>query len=420
MKKRILAIDDEKITHEIISLVLGDSSDISSALSGREALELIDQGQEFDLILLDVIMPDLNGYDIIQQLKRKPNTKDTPVIFLTGRTNQEDEEKGFSLGAVDYIAKPISPPVLTARVQNQLALKEIRDNLKYQNEILESSLEHMDQGISMVDSDLVFIALNSNFKKLFELPDSFDVGNTMEDFFRCNVQSGFYGDVDVEETVQELANPERHFTTRQLERTRPDGTIIEIRIVPVESGGQVSTYTDITARRRAETNQARQREIIEATLENVDHGIVMADAHGKIVVHNKLFEEMFSQAVENHASFADYTRSYLKSIGADESSIEESIRLLDENVVGQWERPLPDGRTIEIAHIALADGGYVRTYNDITERKKSEENLKDQMKELEVFNHVAVGRELKMIELKREINELAEQLGEPEKYEIIS
>ena len=95
MKKRILAIDDEKITHEIISLVLGDSSDISSALSGREALELIDQGQEFDLILLDVIMPDLNGYDIIQQLKRKPNTKDTPVIFLTGRTNQEDEEKGW-------------------------------------------------------------------------------------------------------------------------------------------------------------------------------------------------------------------------------------------------------------------------------------------------------------------------------------
>ena len=81
---------------------------------------------------------------------------------------------------------------------------------------------------------------------------------------------------------------------------------------------------------------------------------------------------------------------------------------------------MPDGRTFEISHTAIEGGGYVRSYNDISERKNVENEVKLKMQEAEAFNKVAVGRELKMIELKKEINELNEELGKAERYQIVS
>jgi len=194
-------------------------------------------------------------------------------------------------------------------------------------------------------------------------------------------------------------------------------------LFPIEFEGQkglINWIFDISEQKEAEETQARQNEIIEATLENVGQGIVMVDAEGTTIAHNHYFEEMFDQGVKDYPNFEEYTRVYLESVGADSDSIEKSLQLLRDNVEGTWERPLPDGRTFEISHTAIEGGGYVRSYNDISERKNVENEVKLKMQEAEAFNKVAVGRELKMIELKKEINELNEELGKAERYQIVS
>ena len=90
-----------------------------------------------DLILLDIVMPEMDGFEVCQRLKRNPLTTNIPVIFLTSKIGVDDEKKGLDLGAVDYITKPISPPILLARVKTHMLQKAMSDFLRDQNEYLE-------------------------------------------------------------------------------------------------------------------------------------------------------------------------------------------------------------------------------------------------------------------------------------------
>jgi signal transduction histidine kinase len=111
------------------------------ATSGQRALQLAGGAPKPDLILLDVMMPDMDGYQVIGQLKADPNTSDIPVIFVTALTSDLEEEKGLSLGAVDYIYKPCHLSILSARIKTQLELKNARDWLKDQNAYLETEVQ---------------------------------------------------------------------------------------------------------------------------------------------------------------------------------------------------------------------------------------------------------------------------------------
>jgi len=120
-RHKILAVDDEPGNLQIIRLILKENYDLAFSTSGREGLHAAYKHQP-DLLLLDVMMPDLNGYDLCQTLKADPRTRRIPIIFVTAMGDVEDEKKGLELGAVDYITKPISPPILKARVSTHLAL----------------------------------------------------------------------------------------------------------------------------------------------------------------------------------------------------------------------------------------------------------------------------------------------------------
>lgn len=139
-KATILTVDDTVTNIEVVKGVLSDEYMVQAALSGEVALKIIAKRKP-DLILLDVMMPEMDGYQVCEQLKANDETKDIPVIFLTAKSQEEDETKGLSLGAVDYITKPISPPILKERVKNHLLLKASRDLLEKQNEILEEKVE---------------------------------------------------------------------------------------------------------------------------------------------------------------------------------------------------------------------------------------------------------------------------------------
>jgi signal transduction histidine kinase len=135
----ILLVDDTRATIEILAETLADEYDIAVATNGEDALEIAAASIP-DLILLDVVMPGLDGYEVCRRLKGNENTRDIPVIFVTTRAETADETHGFELGAVDYITKPISPPVVRARVKTHLALRWARLALEKQNrELLEAA-----------------------------------------------------------------------------------------------------------------------------------------------------------------------------------------------------------------------------------------------------------------------------------------
>jgi adenylate cyclase len=123
-KKLVLIVDDTPTNIAVVSGVLKDSFRTKVATNGEKALAIANDAEKPDLILLDVMMPGMDGYEVCRRLKDIPATCNIPVIFLTAKTEEVEEEKGFDVGAVDYIHKPFSGPIVLARVRTQLALQE--------------------------------------------------------------------------------------------------------------------------------------------------------------------------------------------------------------------------------------------------------------------------------------------------------
>src|SRR5499427_813435 len=140
-KKVVLVVDDAPANIRVVNEILRSSYRVRVATSGAKALELANESPGPDLILLDVVMPGMDGYEVCGRLKANPATKDIPVIFLTGQTETEDETRGFEVGAVDYIHKPFSAAVVAARVQTHLALREARQQLARQLLDIRNELE---------------------------------------------------------------------------------------------------------------------------------------------------------------------------------------------------------------------------------------------------------------------------------------
>lgn len=136
----VLVVDDTRENLTVIGQLLQPHYHVRVATSGRRALKVAQSDPRPDLILLDVMMPELDGYGVLHELRQNPLTQAIPVIFVTAMGADEDEERGFSLGAVDYVTKPIRPAILLARVQTHLELKRSRDLLAHQNEHLEAEI----------------------------------------------------------------------------------------------------------------------------------------------------------------------------------------------------------------------------------------------------------------------------------------
>lgn len=135
----ILVVDDTPNNLSLMSGLLSEFYRVKVATNGERALQIC-RSDLPDLVLLDIMMAGLDGYEVCRQLKQDPSTADVPIIFLTARSEIEDERKGLSMGAVDYITKPISPPLVLARVDTQLRLKAATNFLKNENNYLEAEV----------------------------------------------------------------------------------------------------------------------------------------------------------------------------------------------------------------------------------------------------------------------------------------
>lgn len=129
-RQTVLIVDDEPINITALRGVLGDEHSLVFAANGEQALEIAGADPQPDLILLDIVMSGLDGFDVCAQLKSDPKTRHIPVVFLTAKWEPSEEARGLELGAVDYIRKPFSGPIIRARIRNHLELKKTRDLLE--------------------------------------------------------------------------------------------------------------------------------------------------------------------------------------------------------------------------------------------------------------------------------------------------
>lgn len=140
-KKTILVVDDTPDNLVLFGELLMPHYQVRVANSGLKALAAAAAEPRPDLILLDVMMPEMDGYQVIARLKTEPETRDIPVMFITALDQIEDEVRGLELGAADYVTKPVKPAILLARVRGQLDLKEARDILRDKNAWPEAEVE---------------------------------------------------------------------------------------------------------------------------------------------------------------------------------------------------------------------------------------------------------------------------------------
>jgi len=140
-KPTILVVDDTPDNIDLLCAVLEGEYRTKIAVNGERALKIANGADKPDLILLDVMMPGMSGYDVCQNLKANPATRDIPIIFVTAMSEVTDEQLGLGLGAADYITKPISAPIVLARIKTQLSMKRVHDFLRDQNQFLETEVE---------------------------------------------------------------------------------------------------------------------------------------------------------------------------------------------------------------------------------------------------------------------------------------
>lgn len=163
MKPTLLIVDDAPENIDVLKGLLHEQYLLRPAISGELALRLALVEPVPSLILLDVMMPVMDGYEVCRRLKGDPQTRDIPVIFITAKTETEDEVHGLTLGAVDYLTKPVVPAIVKARVATHLALRQLRNELEEKNLILSDEKEFLEEIVTRMQASSPFDGRNVRF-----------------------------------------------------------------------------------------------------------------------------------------------------------------------------------------------------------------------------------------------------------------
>ncbi len=154
-RAKILIVDDERFYINVLVELLQDKYTLYIAKNGEQALKRCVETSP-DLILLDIIMPEMDGYQTCLKIKQNPQLTNIPIIFLTGITDLESEAKAFKYGAVDFICKPIAPPTVEARIKTQLSLLNARKALEQQNQLLEEKVRERTHEIELIQDAAIY------------------------------------------------------------------------------------------------------------------------------------------------------------------------------------------------------------------------------------------------------------------------
>lgn len=171
-QQKILIVDDEPINISAIAEILGQKYALSVANSGEKALRILSEGLRPDLILLDILMPDIDGFEVAKQLKANPDTAAIPIIFLTAKKDNESIATGFKVGAVDYLSKPFQKEELLLRIKNTLQIFNLRNALN--NALTESQkyIKTIESQMALIDKNIIFSSTDID-GKITEVSNAF-------------------------------------------------------------------------------------------------------------------------------------------------------------------------------------------------------------------------------------------------------
>jgi sigma-B regulation protein RsbU (phosphoserine phosphatase) len=176
-REKILVVDDERLNINVLVDLLKPNYKMMAAKNGEQALKAVKIDNPPDLILLDIMMPEMDGYEVCRRLKADETTRDIPVIFITAMAETSDETKGLELGAVDYLSKPISPPIVEARVKTHLALRRNMAELQRAYGLIEAQKDRMEKELN-VGRDIQMSMVPQNFPA-FPDRDEFSIHATL-------------------------------------------------------------------------------------------------------------------------------------------------------------------------------------------------------------------------------------------------
>ncbi|HMW56171.1 MAG TPA: PAS-domain containing protein [Accumulibacter sp.] len=266
---------------------------------------------------------------------------------------------------------------ITDRKQSELALER-------QNAMLQALVANMPGGVTVFDENLKLALFNAEAKRLLEFPNEYAaLQPSFADVIRYNAERGEYGDVDVEKTVAEMVERAHHPVAHHFERTRPDGTTIEVSGAPLPGGGFVTIYLDITQRKLTENELRRRNQVFQTLLDNIPGGVTLFDKEMRLVASNAEYARLLDFPPELFEGEPTLERFFRYNAERGEygkiDDIDASVAALLARAATQqphvFERTRPNGTVLEIRGLPLPDGGFVTIYTDITEKHGAAEAI---------------------------------------------
>ena len=281
----VLIIDDQPSNVLILREAVRGLGEIHFATSGEAALQAV-QREPPDIILLDIEMPDMDGYAVCQAIKADAKLRDVPVIFVTSHTQDANELHALSLGGVDFLHKPLNVPIARARIQTHLALRLRSKQLACAQRDLQDLVQHLPAFVAYWDETYRNILSNDVDGQWFGMPAARMRGMRLQEVLGNHVYA------EIETHLAGLADGRS--VSFDLEYRRPDGGMLfgQVSLVCRKQSGLLMLVTDVTDRKMAETSLHNEKERLRITLNSIGDAVIATDAEGRISFLNPIAEAM--------------------------------------------------------------------------------------------------------------------------------
>ncbi|WP_417910368.1 response regulator [Candidatus Electronema sp. PJ] len=291
-KDLILIVDDQPASLKILlSFLQNQDFDLRVLQSGGQALEALCHFTP-DIILLDVLMPEMDGFETCRLIKEQQALTDFPIIFMTALNSVEDKIKGFAVGGVDYITKPFQQAEVLARISTHLKLKNTQKKLRHQKTMLEALLDSIPDPIYFKNLENRYLGCNQAFAQFVDKGEQDILGRTDEAVLPPQLAAAFHSRDEVmlaectaersEETVICPDGSTALFDVLKSPYIGPDGGLL----------GLIGICRNITSLKKAEREVEEERERLSVTLHSIGDGVIATDVCGKISYLNKMAEQL--------------------------------------------------------------------------------------------------------------------------------
>ncbi|MFY7866510.1 PAS-domain containing protein [Roseateles sp.] len=324
---------------------------------------------------------------LAQALKRAVDGGDSWDMELLLRTETGREVWVRSVG--EAVFDDSGALRIVGTYQDITERRALENETKRSHQVLQSVLENLPCALSVFDADLKLLAHNQQFLSLLDFPAHLfeEQPVRFENIIRFNAARGEYGNgSDLESTIDQIVQRALHPSAHQFERTRPNGRTLEVRGSPMPEGGFVTTYVDITERRKLEDEQRRSAELLKAVLESLPCGLSLINTALQVTLYNSKYAELYGLDPEflgQGILTVERVARLMAERGEDGPiSTEAALSLAREHGEAalrgphQWERQRPNGLTLEMRSNPLPSGGFVTTYMDVGERRRAEAELR--------------------------------------------